>query len=211
VTEVLSQRGLNRATLARQYLLERASAPAIDMIEHLGGMQSQAPLAPYVGLWTRLQGFAPGELSALTEERQVVRLSLMRNTVHLVSARDCLGWRPLSYPLHTAEFRAHYRSGTEGRWQVAGFPALDAIGCPDLRSTSSADQPGLRGWRRSPKGSACATRADVQRGRRGKWTSSLDRVPQVSEAIRCRGDIRAVQFWRFAAGMLDESRYRLRS
>ncbi|HXT93768.1 MAG TPA: winged helix DNA-binding domain-containing protein [Trebonia sp.] len=114
MTDVLSQRALNRATLARQKLLERAPAPAIDMIEHLGGMQSQAPLAPYVGLWTRLQDFAPAQLSALTEERQVVRLSLMRNTVHLVSARDCLGWRPLFYPLHTAEFQAHYRSGTEG-------------------------------------------------------------------------------------------------
>jgi hypothetical protein len=87
VTDVLSQRGLNRATLARQYLLERAPAPAIDAIEQLGGMQSQAPLAPYVGLWTRLQGFAPDELSALTEEHQVIRLHLMRNTVHLVSAR----------------------------------------------------------------------------------------------------------------------------
>nr|WP_222849614.1 winged helix DNA-binding domain-containing protein [Trebonia kvetii] len=114
MTDVLSQRALNRATLARQNLLERAPAPAIDMIEHLGGMQSQAPLAPYVGLWTRLQDFAPDELSALTEERQVVRLSLMRNTEHLVSARDCLGWRPLFYPLHAAEFQAHYRSGTEG-------------------------------------------------------------------------------------------------
>jgi len=76
----------------------------------------------------------------------------------------------------------------ERTWQVAGFPTLDAIRCPDLRSTSSADQPDLRGWRRSGQGSACATRADVQRGRRGSWTSSLDRVPQVS------GDIRAVQF-----------------
>jgi hypothetical protein len=50
VTEVLSQRGLNRATLARQHLLERAPAAAIDAIGHLGGMQSQAPLAPYMGL-----------------------------------------------------------------------------------------------------------------------------------------------------------------
>ena len=57
MTDVLSQRGLNRATLARQYLLERTPARAIDAIEHLGGMQSQAPLAPYVGLWTRLQDF----------------------------------------------------------------------------------------------------------------------------------------------------------
>jgi len=111
---VLSQRGLNRATLARQYLLERAPTRAIDAIEHLAGMQSQAPLAPYVGLWGRLQHFVPGELSALTEQRQVVRLHLMRNTVHLVSARDCLDWRALFYPLHAAEFSAHFRRGTEG-------------------------------------------------------------------------------------------------
>jgi hypothetical protein len=114
VTDTLSQRDLNRATLARQHLMERASARAIDAIEHLGGMQSQAPLAPYMGLWTRLQDFAPDELSALTEQRQVVRLHLMRNTVHLVSARDCLDWRTLFYPLHAAEFSAHFRHGTEG-------------------------------------------------------------------------------------------------
>ena len=114
MTEVLSQRGLNRATLARQHLLERAPAPAIDMIEHLGGMQSQAPLAPYVGLWTRLQNFAPDELSALTEQREVVRLHLMRNTVHLVSARDCLDWRALFYPLHAAKFSAQFRRGMAG-------------------------------------------------------------------------------------------------
>jgi hypothetical protein len=113
VTGVLSQRALNRATLARQYLLERAPARAIDAIEHLGGMQSQAPLAPYVGLWTRLQDFAPGELSALTEQRQVVRLHLMRNTVHLVSAGDCLAWRTLFYRLHTAQFSARFRRGAE--------------------------------------------------------------------------------------------------
>jgi hypothetical protein len=77
-------------------------------------MQSQAPLAPYLGLWTRLQDFTPGELSALTEQRQVVRLHLMRNTVHLVSSRDCLDWRALFSPLHAAEFSAHFRRGTEG-------------------------------------------------------------------------------------------------
>lgn len=67
-----------------------------------------------MGLWTRLQDFAPDELSALTEERQVVRLHLLRNTVHLVSARDCLDWRTLFYPLHAAEFSARFRRGTEG-------------------------------------------------------------------------------------------------
>jgi hypothetical protein len=114
VTEVLTQRGLNRATLARQYLLERARVRAIDAIEHLGGMQSQAPLAPYVGLWTRLQDFAQDELSALTEKRQVVRIHLMRNTVHLVSARDCLDWCALFHSLRAAQFRAHFHRSLDG-------------------------------------------------------------------------------------------------
>jgi len=112
VTEILSRRRLCRATLARQYLLERATVPAIDAIEHLAGMQSQAPLAPYIGLWTRLRDFDPHELSTLTERRQVVRLSLMRNTVHLVSARDALGWRALFQPLHTAQFTTRFGPGT---------------------------------------------------------------------------------------------------
>ena len=111
MTEVLSHRALGRATLARQYLLDRAAAPAVDVIEHLGGMQAQAPLAPYVGLWTRIQGFAADELSALTEQRQVVRLHLMRTTVHLVSARDCLDWRTLFCQLHAADFSAHFGHG----------------------------------------------------------------------------------------------------
>jgi hypothetical protein len=112
--DLLSRRALNRATLARQYLLERAPVPVIDAIEHLGGMQAQAPLAPYVGLWTRLRDFGAEELSALTEQRQVVRLHLMRTTMHLVSARDCLDWRALFSPLHAADFGAHFRHGIEG-------------------------------------------------------------------------------------------------
>lgn len=114
MTEILSQRRLNRATLARQHLLERARLPVMDAIEHLGGMQAQAPLAPYVGLWTRLREFTPAQLSGPTEQRQVVRLHLMRNTLHLVSARDCLDWRALFYPLHAAQFNGHFRRGTEG-------------------------------------------------------------------------------------------------
>jgi Winged helix DNA-binding domain len=114
MTDVLSERALNRATLARQHLLERAPLRAIDAIGHLAGMQSQAPLAPYVGLWTRLRDFAPGELATLTEERQVVRLQLMRNTVHLIGARDAHGWPALFTPLKAAEFNANFRAGTAG-------------------------------------------------------------------------------------------------
>jgi hypothetical protein len=114
VTEVLSQRRLNRALLARQHLLERAPLGALEMIEHLGGMQSQAPLAPYVGLWTRLRDFTPDELSAVTEQRQVVRLHLMRNTVHLVSARDALAWRRAFDPLLAAGLAPGFARGVAG-------------------------------------------------------------------------------------------------
>jgi Winged helix DNA-binding domain len=73
---------LNRATLDRQLLLRRAARPAREAIEHLAGLQAQAPLAPYVGLWTRLAGFGHDDLKDLLMERIVVRAHLMRNTVH---------------------------------------------------------------------------------------------------------------------------------
>src|SRR5688500_18362187 len=93
--EVLGVRALNRAFLARQLLLRRAVMPAAEAIEHLVGMQAQAPNPPYTGLWTRLQSFQPEELSRLIEERRVVRIVLMRGTIHLVTASDCLTLRAL--------------------------------------------------------------------------------------------------------------------
>ncbi|WP_328315623.1 winged helix DNA-binding domain-containing protein [Streptomyces sp. NBC_00388] len=90
---VLDTRSLNRATLARQYLLERAGTPPRDAVAHLCGMQAQQPPEPFVGLWSRLLGFAPDSLDRLLTGRQVVRTHLMRRTVHLVTADDALAWR----------------------------------------------------------------------------------------------------------------------
>lgn len=95
---MLSRRALNRAFLARQLLLERVAHKPLDVIEHLVGLQAQAPQPPYVGLWTRIRDFVPHDLSQLLLDRSAVRIILMRSTVHLVSAADCLRLRPAVQP-----------------------------------------------------------------------------------------------------------------
>ena len=105
--EVLSRRALNRATLERQLLLRRSPRPALDAVEHLVGLQAQVPLNPYTALWSRLERFRPDELAGLLEQRRVVRTTVMRATIHLVSARDCLLLRPLMQPVLAAELARH--------------------------------------------------------------------------------------------------------
>lgn len=95
MTDRLTLRQLNRALLDRQGLLERRTGSALSMIDHLVGMQSQAPLAPYVGLWSRLSDFNPAELVDLMTAREALRIVLMRGTIHLVIANDALAIRPL--------------------------------------------------------------------------------------------------------------------
>jgi Winged helix DNA-binding domain len=106
--EVLGPRALNRALLARQMLLARDTLPVVRAVENLVGMQAQAPLAPYVGLWTRLDGFRADDLAQAINERDLVRIALMRGTIHLVSAADCLRLRPLIQPVLDRALRTGY-------------------------------------------------------------------------------------------------------
>jgi hypothetical protein len=93
---VLSRRALNRALLARQFLLERVDLPIEAAVEHLVALQAQEPWDPYYQLWSRLRGFDPFELARLLEERRVVRAtSMLRTTIHLLTADDWLALRPV--------------------------------------------------------------------------------------------------------------------
>ncbi|SFN34978.1 Winged helix DNA-binding domain-containing protein [Pseudonocardia ammonioxydans] len=119
-TPRLSARALNRAALARQRLLERSAAGVLDTVAHLGGLQAQEPQEPFTGLWSRLRGFDPAALSELLAARQVVRIHLMRGTVHLVTAADAQAWRPR----HQAMLRQRMLGAA--RRELAGVD-LDAL------------------------------------------------------------------------------------
>jgi Winged helix DNA-binding domain len=102
---VLGRRARNRALLERQLLLGRVRRPAAEVVEHLVGLQAQEPRDPYVALWTRLEGFDPAELGGMVADGRAVRSPLMRATIHLVTARDCLALYPLMRPVLDRNFR----------------------------------------------------------------------------------------------------------
>jgi hypothetical protein len=105
---VLTTRQLNRATLARQLLLERQKLPVLDAIERVIALQAQLPNPPYVGLWARLVDFRKDALTTLIEKRRVVRSTMMRYTQHLVTARDYLQLRPVVQPASTRLWKSVY-------------------------------------------------------------------------------------------------------
>jgi hypothetical protein len=85
---VLSTRQLNRALLARQRLLARDTGTLVGLVEAMGGIQAQYAPSGYIGTWSRLAGFERAHLTAALERRELVQATLMRSTIHIVSADD---------------------------------------------------------------------------------------------------------------------------
>lgn len=101
----VTMRQLNRTVLQRQLLLDRVARPALDVVEHLVGLQAQEPHDPYLALWSRVDGFDPMELSAALEARRAARIVAIRGTVHLFTARDALGLRAVAQPVLDRELQ----------------------------------------------------------------------------------------------------------
>ena len=88
MARVLTLRELNRATLARQLLLERKKLSPLAAIERVAGLQAQWPPSPYIGLWSRVAGFKREALERAVRRGDVLKPTVMRGTLHLVTARD---------------------------------------------------------------------------------------------------------------------------
>jgi len=104
----LTQRALNRATLARQLLLERSTMPVPAAVEHLVGLQAQTPHTWYVGLWARLADLDAASVGAMLVDRGLVRIALMRSTIHLVTAPDALRLREVMQPVLVRSFSGQF-------------------------------------------------------------------------------------------------------
>jgi hypothetical protein len=148
-SSTLSLRALNRATLERQLLLRRSSVAAGDAVAHLVALQAQEPDPPYLGLWSRLEGFTQDALTALLYERAVVRGPALRATQHLVCTEDFLWLRPLVQPVLE-----------RGRQAAMGRLTRDV----DLRALASAARELLQ--------ARTLTRSELRELLRDRWPTS---------------------------------------
>jgi hypothetical protein len=118
----LSTRALNRALLARQMLLAREKTTATDAIARLVGLQAQVPRPPFVGLWTRVADFKRSELAKALHGRDVVRVTSMRGTLHMMTTADYIAMRGALQPMLSKGMQSILRD----RGTALDIEALDA-------------------------------------------------------------------------------------
>ncbi|BCM70362.1 hypothetical protein EASAB2608_05696 [Streptomyces sp. EAS-AB2608] len=172
---MLDVRALNRATLARQLLLDRSAMPVRDAVGHVVGLQAQNTKPSYHALAARPGGFAPREVSALMAGRDVARILTLRSTVHTHTAGGCLVPRPFVQPARDREL-GNFRAGLDG----VGLGRLAAVArelveaeprtMAQLRQALGAEWPDA-----DPRALAAAARCTlplVQVTPRGLWEES---------------------------------------
>jgi hypothetical protein len=174
--EVLSQRRLNRALLARQLLLERATLPIPTALERIGGIQNQYAPNAYIRLWSCLNGFERDDLTRAYERGTAVQGTLMRGTIHTVSRRDYWPFRDAIREPMQAWARRAYRTEDRGR------DALIARVRASLRARSA------------PRAELQALRGDVPNATWGTvdLDAALLRVPPSGTWERRRADVYAL-------------------
>jgi Winged helix DNA-binding domain len=126
-------RALNRALLARQGLLERLDVPLVEAVEAVGALQAQHWPALPVALWSRVQGFSVEDLYAALQRRELLSGTLLRATLHLVSARE--------HPAYAAVVAA---AGTDDWRRTSAEPGgeVDALRAALLAYTREAPRSG---------------------------------------------------------------------
>lgn len=176
--EAVGSRALNRATLARQHLLERRKATVLQEVGHLVALQAQVPFNPYTGLHARLAGFRPEALAKAMLARKVCRMATLRSTIHLQAPADAVLLRWLAQPAVERSFNSNHRKGLGGtdprEVAEAGRRLLEADGPMTFEELGNALMPKFPGGKRLDLGMAVRTHVPlVQVTPRGVWGQSL--------------------------------------
>jgi hypothetical protein len=189
---VLTPRELNRATLARQLLLQRTRLSPTAVIERLVGMQAQSPQAPYVGIWTRTTGFRRGSLERLLRRYAIVRATATRQTLHLVTPRDyALIWAAMSETRFPWETERAKQLALSMRALAAERPVTSTEAMAQLESEYGlGGNDASRAWRM-----ARADAGIVHHHDRALWQPRNDRLfvaidqPQPRVPVQARAEI----------------------
>ncbi len=95
-------------------LLRREKVKPLAAIERLAGIQAQIPRPPFIGLWSRLDGFRREDLIRLIDKREVVRATMMRGTIHLMSGADVVAFRSALQPSLSVGVKAILKARAAG-------------------------------------------------------------------------------------------------
>jgi len=140
----LSARALGRATLARQGLLKSIRSSPAAAVERLGSLQAQHPEWPPVALAARAATARAADLAGALARREVVRSSLMRITIHVVTADDLWPMFALCQSMRLEQWRlitkSHPSTSALGRRMTAAHAAALSALAEQPRSSLELDR-----------------------------------------------------------------------